>query len=91
MNKPFPLIYREFKDAIVKAINDTRLDIGVVRLMLQPIMEEVNNLAEHEAKKQIEAYVAEQNKAEEVEVENEESLVKEENADESLEFDPVVD
>lgn len=82
MNKPFPLIYREFKDAIVKAINDTHLDIGVVRLMLEPIVEEVYKTAEQEARRQIAEY---ERSIEEVEE------IKEDDADESLELDTLVD
>ena len=92
MDKPFPLIYREFKDAIVKAINDTHLDIGVVQLMLEPIVEEVYKTAEQEARIQIAEYERSIEEVETVEeVKDEESLVKEEDADESLEFDPLVD
>lgn len=87
MNKPFPLIYREFKDAIVKAINDTHLDIGVVQLMLEPIVEEVYKTAEQEAKKQIDGYISELNR-EEIENIEEESQIQDDPIVTEIEEEP---
>ena len=48
MNKPFSLIYKEFKDELSNLINNSGLHPSVVESILQNYLYEVNNAAKNQ-------------------------------------------
>ena len=56
MNKPFIVSRNELLDAITTAINNSDLDIGIVDLILRQYSSEVSQIAEREAKAQIQSW-----------------------------------
>lgn len=45
MNKPFSIIYEEFKQDLANLINNSNLPISVIELILRDYLMEVSNIA----------------------------------------------
>lgn len=48
MNKPFSLIYKEFKEELASLINNSSLHPSVIESILQNCLYEINNIAKNQ-------------------------------------------